>query len=152
MLKRTIYLLVFLALLSMLSGHLMSRATLVGRIGISLFHKEYSFLKIWWQGALIVFAGLLLILVLHIVLQRTLKKISAAVAFMVSLFLGICGLYFTYSDFRGDLSHRLLGERFHLGAYLFWMGWIFISLVYLLGKKGKPIPKPVQKNSDTRAI
>lgn len=142
MLKRTIYLLFFLALLSMLSGYLMSKATLIGRIGISLFYKKYSFLKIWWQGALVVFAGLLLVLILHIVLQRTLKKISAIIAFMVSLFLGICGLYFSYSDFRGDLSHRLLGERFHLGAYLFWMGWICISLVYLFGKKGKTIPEP----------
>jgi hypothetical protein len=28
-----------------------------------------------------------------------------------------------------------LGERFHLGGYLFWIGWILISAYYLSKKR-----------------
>jgi hypothetical protein len=141
-LKRFVTLFLFLAALSVMSGYLMSRATWIGKVGISLFHKEYEFLKTWWQGALIVFCGLLVVLILHAILHSYLKKISATIAFLVSLFLGVGGLYFSYSDFRSDLSHRLMGERFHLGVYIFWMGWITISLSYLFSKKAKAPDKP----------
>jgi hypothetical protein len=44
-------------------------------------------------------------------------------------------LYLTYNDFRQDLSHRLMGERFHIGAYLVWIGWMIISIYLLLTRK-----------------
>ena len=57
------YKLIFLlAILSTVSGYLLSKASLVGRIGINLFYKEYKFLKVWWQGALVVFIVLLILL------------------------------------------------------------------------------------------
>ncbi len=135
MLKRTIYLLVFLAALSLLSGYLMSKASWVGKLGISLFYKQYNFLKIWWQGALIVFAGLLILFIITALAQKTLKPLSATVANIASFLLALGGMYFTYTDFRHDISHRLLGEPFHIGVYLFWIGWISISLFYLFSKK-----------------
>ena len=46
----------------------------------------------------------------------------------ISVLIALVGLYFTYNDFRHTLSHRWLGERFHLGAYLFWIVWIAISV------------------------
>jgi hypothetical protein len=32
-----------------------------------------------------------------------------------------------------------LGERFHIGAYFFWIDWIIISLFYLTQKKPETI-------------
>ena len=53
-------------------------------------------------------------------------------------FLLVClaGLYFTFRDFRTTLSHRWLGERFHLGIYLYWIGLCIISLFFLTTKSG----------------
>lgn len=135
MLKRTIYLLIFLAALSLLSGYQISKASWVGKLGISLFYKQYNFLKIWWQAALIVFGGLLVLLIISALARKTLNPLSAIIANIISLLLALGGLYFTYKDFRHDISHRLLGEPFHIGVYLFWIGWISISLVYLFSKK-----------------
>jgi hypothetical protein len=133
--KRTIPFLSLLAGLSVLSGYLLSKATLIGRTGINLFYKEYQFLKTWWKGALAVFAGLLILFFLLGMAQRKLPRRKAVIVHAVTLVMAIVGLYFTYSDFRNTLSHRLLGERFHLGAYLFWIGWMLISLFYLVQPK-----------------
>jgi hypothetical protein len=71
------------------------------------------------------------------------KKLPRAIAVRVHVFacvLALAGLYFTYIDFRNTLSHHMLGERFHLGAYLFWLGWLVISAFFILEKP------PVQLN------
>ncbi|MBD0374839.1 MAG: cytochrome d ubiquinol oxidase subunit II [Flavisolibacter sp.] len=123
-----------LALLSAVSGYLLSRASLVGRVGIRLYYQQYKFLKVWWQGALVVFG---IFLVLYFILSWVHRKKSSAllITAMLILFGAIAGLFFTYQDFRNDLSHRFLGERFHLGAYLFWVGCMLISLYFLFIKR-----------------
>lgn len=127
---------VLLAALAALSGYLLSKASLVGKAGITLVYKEYSFLKVWWQGALAVLACWLLLFLIQGWASRRAKGGNAALAQVVALVLAAIGLFFTYQDFRNNLSHRLLGERFHLGGYLFWIGWMIISLFYLFrGKK-----------------
>ena len=133
--KRTSFLLFILAVLSAISGYLLSKASLVGRAGISMFYKEYQFLKVWWQGALVVFVVLLLLVLIQGAVQRKAARGSANFIHIICILLALAGLYFTYNDFRHDLSHRLLGERFHLGAYLFWVGWIIISMFYLAQRK-----------------
>ncbi len=152
MLKRTLYLILFLASLSLLSGYLLSKASWIGKLGISLFYSQYGFLKIWWQGALIVFAGLLLVLILTALAGKALKPMYALLANIISLLLALCGLYFTYSDFRSDISHRLLGERFHIGAYLFWIGWLSISLFYLFSKNNGPETFPKDPGSPSSTV
>jgi hypothetical protein len=129
--KKTALLVFILGCLSVTSGWLLSKASLVGRAGISLFYKEYRFLKTWWQGALTVFIVLILLLLLQGIGQRKLGRHKANILHISILLLSTIGLYFTYYDFRHTTSHRLLGERFHLGAYLFWIGWMIISLFYL---------------------
>lgn len=115
---------------------MLSKASLVGKAGITLMYREYSFLKVWWQGALAVFACWLLFFLVQDWATRKAKKGNAALAHVAALMLAAIGLYFTYQDFQNDLSHRLLGEQFHLGAYLFWIGWMIISLYYLFrGRK-----------------
>lgn len=84
---------------------------------------------------MIVFGGLLVLLIISALARKTLNPLSAIIANIISLLLALGGLYFTYKDFRHDISHRLLGEPFHIGVYLFWIGWISISLVYLFSKK-----------------
>jgi hypothetical protein len=134
--KSTSFILLLLAALATLSGYLLSKASLVGKVGITLVYKEYSFLKVWWQGALAVFACWLLLLLVQGWAGRRAKGGNAALAHVAALLLATIGLFFTYQDFRNNLSHRLLGERFHIGGYLFWIGWMIISLFYLFrGRK-----------------
>ncbi|MEI8278980.1 MAG: hypothetical protein WCG87_04400 [Bacteroidota bacterium] len=143
--KRIISIIILLASLSSISGYLLSRATWIGRLGIGLFHRDYNFLKIWWQGAGMVFGVLFVLLIIQGVLNRTGSKIIQVVALCAA----IAGLYFSYDDFRHDLSHRLLGERFHIGVYLFWIGWMMISIFYLTMKR-KAIP--ISANKTDRVI
>ena len=128
--KRTGLLITFLLLLSTLSGFLFSKVSWVGKVGIRWFYKEYGFLKVWWQAALVVFTILLALYLLHFFLQKKFAG-RAKVYHIAGIALAVVGLYFTYADFRETLSHRWLGERFHLGAYCFWMGWISICVFFL---------------------
>jgi hypothetical protein len=54
------------------------------------------------------------------------------------LIVAIVGLYFTYRDFQYYYAHRWLKEKFHLGGYLFWIGWIGISLFFLFSRQEAP--------------
>jgi hypothetical protein len=130
--KKKIYLPVLLVILSFISGVLLSKASLVGRTGINLFYKEYKFLKLWWQGSFVVFMTLMVVYGIHTVLAKKLNRSVANKAHMLSVVVALAGLFFTYQDFKNTLTHRLLGERFHLGAYLFWLGWIIIAVYFLV--------------------
>src|SRR5690606_16177744 len=103
--------------------------------------QEYDFLKIWWKGAALVFFLLMSLYGLQSWIHKiTTKKISTAVH-IFALMAALGGLYFSYSDFREDLSHRLLGERFHIGVYLFWLGWMVVSIYLLLTRKNEEAEK-----------
>ena len=117
----------------------MSKLSLVGRIGIDLFYKQYQFLKIWWQGAILVFITWMILLALQIFIQNKFTPIKSRIVLFSSIILAIVGLYFTWNDFQETNTHRWLKERFHIGAYLFWMGWILISSFLLLQNKPKVI-------------
>ncbi|MGZ3881699.1 MAG: cytochrome d ubiquinol oxidase subunit II [Flavisolibacter sp.] len=129
------FLVLFLALLACLSGYLMSKASFVGRLGMTYVYKEYRFLKTWWQGALAVFVVWIILLVIQTVVERKLSKTRATVIHVIFILLALVGLYFTYSDFQHTTSHRWLKERFHIGAYLFWLGWIIISAFCIVQTK-----------------
>lgn len=130
-----IFISTILLALSCISGYLLSKASLIGRTGINLFYKQYKFLKIWWRGALLVFIVLMFLLFIHGLIQKKTNARMAKTIHAILLLVAIAGLYFTYLDFREVLSHRLLGERFHIGAYLFWIGWIIICVFYMAQKK-----------------
>lgn len=142
--KRTGPFVLLLAGVSVLSGYLLSKASLVGRVGINLFYKEYKFLKTWWQGAAVVFGVLLLLLLIQGIIQRQARRSTANWLHGALLLAAVAGLYLTYSDFRNTTNHRLLGERFHLGAYLFWIGWMMISLFYLVQRR-LPLHDPARR-------
>src|SRR5690606_17086879 len=129
----------------------LSKATLIGRTGINLFYQEYKFLKVWWQGALVVLVVLLVLWMIHQLVRTRFNRNRAILGHSLMLFIYLVGLYFTYNDFRTDLSHRLLGERFHLGAYLFWIAAIMLAIVYLIspGKKLTKLETPGMNPENT---
>lgn len=109
----------------------MSKPSLIGRIGISLFYHEYRFLRTWWKGALAVFGTLIVLLILQGIAEQKLTPRYARLIHVAMILLALAGLYFTYSDFQHTTTHRWLKEKFHIGAYLFWIGWMIVSLFYL---------------------
>ena len=135
--RKTFPFIVYLALLSALSGWLMSKMSWIGRLGVRWIHKEYTFLKTWYEGAGVVFAVLLILFLIQALVQKRLPVATRRVAHIIALLVAGVGLYFTYKDFRTDITHSLLKERFHLGAYLFWVGWMSISLFFLSAKGGR---------------
>lgn len=130
--------------LSILSGYLLSKASLVGRAGINFFYKEYRFLQTWYKGAAVVLGVWLLLFFLHGLAQQKITPGRARLAHVIAIIIAAIGLYFTYADFRNDLSHRLLGERFHIGAYLFWVGWMLIALFHLWPRNAAPAVLPAE--------
>lgn len=135
--KRLSFLIIALAVLSTLSGYFLSKASWIGRVGISLFYQQYNFLKVWWKAALVGFGALMILLIIQTIIQRKLSFNIAKIIHIILLLLAITGLYFTYQDFRHSLSHRWLGERFHIGFYLFWIQWMIISLFYIFQNKNQ---------------
>src|SRR5574337_1635963 len=115
--KRISILVVFLAALAALSGYLMSKASFIGRLGMTYFYKEYRFLKTWWKGALAVFVVWMIVLIVQTIVEKKLKKRTATLIHSAFILLALLGLYFTYSDFQHTTSHRWLKEKFHIGAY-----------------------------------
>lgn len=139
--KRTSVLVIFLTALAALSGYLMSKASFIGRLGMTYVYKEYKFLKTWWQGALAVFVVWMIVLIIQSIVEKKLSKQKATIVHVIFILLALVGLYFTYSDFQHTTSHRWLKERFHIGAYLFWLGWIIISVFCIVQKKTDILPE-----------
>lgn len=129
--RRNLPFVLFLAILSMIAGYLLSKMSWIGRVGINLLHREYKFLKVWYKGAAVIFLTWMVFFGLQSWAQKKLSATGARMVHIVALLAAVAGLYITYRDFRSDFSHGLLKERFHLGAYLFWIGWMSISLFFL---------------------
>jgi hypothetical protein len=133
--KRSIFLIILLAGIATVSGILMSKASWLGRVGMTFFHKEYNLLKVWWEGALAVFVIFMALFIIHTIIHQTTRVVLGRVIHFV-LFLAALGCaYLTYDDFTNDFTHRLLKWRFHYGFYLIWVGWVLISLFFLFKKK-----------------
>ena len=130
--KHTAYFVLFLLVVSVISGYLLSEVSLVGKVGIKLFYKEYTFLKTWYKGAAAVFVVLMLLFMIQLIILRTARRNVSHIINIFCIAGALIGMYFTYNDFRHTITHRWLGERFHLGAYLFWIGWIVVCVyVYI---------------------
>jgi hypothetical protein len=133
--NRSVIIAISLALFAVLTGYLLSAISFVGRSGINLIYTEYKFLKSWWKAALLVYIVWLVVYFVQLYFSRKVSKVSSNLINLAALSVAVAGLYFSYADFRNSISHRMLGERFHLGVYLFWLGWITISVLLLINKK-----------------
>ena len=130
MVKKIITLNAILISLAIIAGWTLSKATLVGKVGIHVLHREYLFLNSWWKGALLIWG---IWVVLEIIQYQLWKRYRRNINLTVqssSIFLAILGMYFTYLDFK-TFSHGMLGDRFHIGGYLFWIGWCIISIFFI---------------------
>jgi hypothetical protein len=128
-------LILFLLAMACLCGQLMSKASFIGRLGMTYVYKEYRFLKTWWKGALAVFIVWMIVLVIQEIVERKVPRQKAMIIYIMMIVLSLVGLYFTYADFQHTTTHRWLKEKFHIGAYLFWIGCIIISLFFISQKK-----------------
>lgn len=126
-----------LSILSFVAGFLLSSISFVGKIGIGLFYHQYKFLKVWWKGGLLVLLIWLFVWLIQSIYVRKLQPGKKRLVHSIFLLCALIGLLFSYNDFRNTLSHRWLGERFHLGVYLFWVVWILITVYYWLAPSNK---------------
>lgn len=140
--KRLSLLVLFEAIVSVSIGILMSKMSWIGRMGINLFRGEYKILKIWWKTALHVFSILFILMLVQYLIKRICHLTVSRLFFFLFLLLGCLGLAYTYHDFSTVYEHKIMKERFHLGGYLFWIGWIASNLYFLV----TPYQKSVQVN------
>ncbi|MGM5630580.1 hypothetical protein O2K51_06710 [Apibacter raozihei] len=138
--KRLSLLLIFELLISLSAGFLMSKMSWLGRMGINLIRTEYKIFKTWWKTALVIFAIQVFLIFLQWIVKRTCRLNTARLIFFLLLLTGIVGIGYTYYDFSTVYEHRLMKERFHLGGYLFWIGWISSNLYFLVTPYSKVKP------------
>ncbi|MCT6869434.1 hypothetical protein [Apibacter sp.] len=136
--KRLSLLVLFELVLSISIGLLLSKMSWIGRMGINLFRGEYKILKVWWKTALIIFALQLFFILLQYMVKRLCHLSVSRLIFFLFLLLSCLGLAYTYHDFSTVYEHKIMKERFHLGGYLFWIGFIASHLYFLV--------TPFQKN------
>ena len=119
-------------LLSAISALLLAQMSWMGKLGISLFNKNYAFLKSPFQSGAYIFATqLILILILHIIYRTFNKGIRQWICFAIFI-LGVIGLVYTIYDFNQEFSHKILKTKFHFGAYLIWIGYMLTATYYFL--------------------
>ncbi len=119
------------ALLSTISGVLLSQMSFVGKVGISIMYSEYGVFKIWWKTALLLFGVQLALLVVLWLVKKLLGRRLAFATFLLFLLFALVGAYFTYLDFT-TTSHRLMKANFHAGVYLFWATWLLVCLYFMI--------------------
>lgn len=118
------------ALLSTISGVLLSQMSLIGKVGISVIYREYGLLKIWWKAAILLFVIQLTLLLVLWLVKKLLGRRLAFAAFLLFLLFGLVGAYFTYLDFT-TTTHRMMKANFHAGVYLFWGTWSLVCIYFM---------------------
>jgi len=133
MLKKQVAILVAAqAMLCVISAYLISRISLIGKIGIALFYKDYKILRSGWKTFLLFFTIQLIIIgVLYLLHSKRSRNTTVYTASGI-IAAALAGLGFTYNDFLHTYTHRLLKERFHMGFYLFWIGMILSCVFFLV--------------------
>ena len=120
------------AALCWLAAYLISKISLFGRLGIATVHKEYRLLRSGWKTFLLFFSIQVPLIILLSLIQKNFSRKLMISAATLLLILGVWGLWTTYSDFLHTYTHRLLKERFHLGFYIFWIGWMGTCIFFMV--------------------
>jgi len=117
--KKILNLILIQGIISLISGILFSKMSLVGKIGITVVYREYSILKTWWKAALLVFLIQLIIIAILYLSKRFLIFKTFIIINLITVIIGILGLFFTYIDFTST-SHKYMNSNFHNAGYLVW--------------------------------
>jgi uncharacterized membrane protein YsdA (DUF1294 family) len=138
--KSLTFLIVFQALLMALAGYLISKMSFIGRLGINWFYQEYGIFKSATKTAILLFVIQLVLLFIQWLINKRYDRKIANIVSSVLLIVALAGLFATYNDFQNTFSHKLLNEKFHVGFYLFWLGWISTCLYFMFGVRHSPPP------------
>lgn len=120
------------ALLCLLSAYLISKISLIGKIGIAVFYKEYKWMRSGWKTFLIFFTVQLIVIGILFFLHRYRSRKATGYTAVGIMAVALIGLWLTYNDFLHTYTHRLLKERFHMGFYLFWLGMTGSCVFFLV--------------------
>lgn len=129
------------AVLAVISSFLISKMSWIGRIGVTWFMPQYGIFKSWWKTALVLFLVQMIVLGIQYLVKQKANHKNALINTIVFFIIGIIGLYFTYNDFQSTFTHKLMKEKFHLGFYIFWLGWVISCLYFLFSPKKLPKEK-----------
>nr|WP_314678479.1 hypothetical protein [uncultured Capnocytophaga sp.] len=135
--KRSTSLLLFHALLSVVSGILITQMSLLGRIGIHTMYRQFMVFRSWWKTALLLFAAQCLLLGLLWGVRKMANLSVAKKTAWLLLIVGIAGFGATYWDFSTTM-HKVMKAKFHFGFYLFWIGCWVSCLYFITIKNEKP--------------
>lgn len=139
--NKWIILILIQAIISLVAGILLSKMSIVGRIGVSTVYTEYGFLKHWYKGFAAVFALQLLIIAILWVVKRITTYKNFSLVNLIFVIIGLIGLLYTFYDFTST-SHKYMNSQFHTGGYLFWAGW-FITCLFFFFARVKPKPDSI---------
>lgn len=130
--RTLLYLSAFQAILSAVAAYLISKMSFFGKMGISLFYKEYKILRSPVETGLAIFFVEMAVVVLLFVFWRFVSKRSTNILAMVLLLISVIGLAYTIYDFTYEFSHKILKSKFHIGFYLIWIGIMISCIVYMI--------------------
>ena len=140
--NKWIILILIQAVISLVAGILLSKMSLIGRIGVSTFYTEYGFLKDWYKGFAAVFIVQLVLIAVLWVVKRTTTYKNFSLVNLIFIVIGLIGLLYTFYDFTST-SHKYMNSQFHTGGYLFWAGWFVTCLFFFFARvKPKPVSAP----------
>jgi len=71
--KKGYLVILLLAIISIISGYLLSKVSWIGRIGINWFYSEYSIFKSWWKSSLLVFGIYIALYLVHWLVRQKAK-------------------------------------------------------------------------------
>lgn len=137
--RKLTFLIAFQSVFTLLQVYLISKISLLGRIGIAIAYTEYKFLRSGWKMYLLLMAVQLLTIGLLRYVYKTRERRTYFTVIGAVATVALAGLWFTYNDFTHTLSHRLLKEPFHLGFYLFWLG-LLITCAFFAVQPAKVAP------------
>ena len=148
--NKWIILILIQAIISLVAGILLSKMSLIGRIGVSTVYTEYGFMKHWHKGFAVVFIVQLLLIAILWAVKRTTTYKNFSLVNLIFVIIGLIGLLYTFYDFTST-SHKYMNSQFHAGGYLFWAGW-FVTCIFFFFARVKPKIAPVNTTiNDTKS-
>jgi len=89
--NKWIILILIQAVISLVAGILLSKMSLIGRIGVSTVYTEYGFMKHWYKGFAVVFIVQLLLIAILWAVKRTTTYKNFSLVNLIFVIIGLIG-------------------------------------------------------------